>query len=145
MLWWKRALHSCVGGQESWDRKREVTPKRVEEPRMKPWPSLKATRSFSPKNGIWLMEETPNWSSSPGMAEARGSFAVHCLSYKDGTMDSAINRTPVSVRIKFMSTWLGYADQLLGQTLTWVLLGRYFSDVSNICKELTFGKADYPP
>lgn len=91
------------------------------------------------------MEETPNWASSPGMAGVRGSFAIHCVSYKDGTMDSAISRTTVSVKIKFMSTWLGYADRLLGQTLTWMLLGRYFSDVINIRKELTFGKADYPP
>lgn len=43
-----------------------------------------------------------------------------------------------------MSTWLGYRAQLFNQTLTRVLLWRYFADVINNCNQLTLSQVTLP-
>lgn len=43
-----------------------------------------------------------------------------------------INRLVSSVKVNFMSAWLGYNSQIFGQTLLWFLLWKYFLDEINI-------------
>lgn len=136
MPWWKRScapeqeVRSPGAGRGKWAKERlRSTDWNCGHP-------PRATLSFSPKDGIWLMEETPNWASSPGMVRVRGSFAVHCLSHEEGTW--TLQSGHQSLGGSHLHANL--ADWLLGQTLDCMLLKRNFLDVIDTRKELTCSK-----
>lgn len=134
-----------VGGLDR-NRKRRRCQREAEEHRMKPGPSYKGHtwRFFKGDNLVDGGNSQPGELSRHGQYERQlwSSLLVtrrrHCGPH--GQQD-----TGLCVDQIYTSTQLRHGAQLFGQTLTCVLLGRHFLNVINICNQLTFGKADYPP
>ena len=141
----KRLLWKCpcpwVTGQECWVRKRGSDAKeREKEHRKKAWPSCKrATLSFSPKQGISLMQEAANYTSSPGTVRVTGSFGVPCLSREEGAAD------PTMSKMLGSRCWSVICANLAG-LWCWVIRsnahqgvsGNFFLDMINIYNQLFY-------
>ena len=48
--------------------------------------------SFSPKEGIGLMQEAASYTSSPGIVRVTDSFGVPCLSCEEGAVGPTVRK-----------------------------------------------------